>query len=87
MLLQRALVIREEQLGEMHPDTATTLNNLASVYEGQGRCVEAEQLYIRVLTIREQQLGQEHPDTIATRNNLAALVPCMKLDENSAGES
>jgi len=55
--LQRALAIREKQLGKTHPDTATSLNNLASVYEGQGRHMEAERLYIRVLTIREHLLG------------------------------
>jgi tetratricopeptide (TPR) repeat protein len=62
-LFQRALAIREQQLGEMHPNTATSLNNLALLYYQQGRYQEAEPLYQRALTIREQQLGPLHPDT------------------------
>ena len=31
-LYERALAIREQQLGPEHPDTATSLNNLAVLY-------------------------------------------------------
>ena len=56
-----------------HPDTATSLNNLASHYKSQGRHAEAEPLYRRDLAISEKVLGAEHPDTAATLNNLANL--------------
>ena len=36
-LYQRALTIREKALGPEHPDTATSLNNLAVLYQDHGR--------------------------------------------------
>ena len=54
-------------------DTASSLNNLASLYRSQGRYGEAEPLYLRALQIREQQLGADHPDTATSLNNLAGL--------------
>ncbi|WP_165423003.1 FxSxx-COOH system tetratricopeptide repeat protein [Ktedonosporobacter rubrisoli] len=72
-LYKRALEIRRRSLGEEHPDTAMSLNNLALLYWYQGRYEEAEPLYKRVLEICEQQLGEEHPDTATSLNNLAML--------------
>ena len=70
-LAQRALAIRERVLGREHPDTLTSVNNLAQLYRRQGRYTEAEQLQRRSLDARERGLGREHPDTLATVNNLA----------------
>ncbi|KAM3101157.1 tetratricopeptide repeat protein [Phormidesmis sp. 146-12] len=69
----RSLQIREQQLGGDHPDTATSLNNLAQLYDSQGRYEAAEPLYVRSLQIREQQLGPDHPDAATSLNNLAGL--------------
>ena len=70
---QGALQASEERSGADHPDTATSLNNLAGLYESQGRYSEAEPLYERSLEIHESQLGADHPDTASSLNNLAAL--------------
>jgi len=70
---ERALAIREAALGADHPDTATSLNNLAVLYESQGRYAEAEQPYKRALAIRESGLGPDHPDTARSLNDLALL--------------
>ena len=43
-LYERALAIREEVLGAEHPAVATSLNNLAGLYQKQGRYAEAEPL-------------------------------------------
>jgi CHAT domain-containing protein/tetratricopeptide (TPR) repeat protein len=59
--------------GPDHPDFATDLNNLATLFYSQGRYAEAEPLYTRALAIREKALGPEHPDVSASLNNLAAL--------------
>jgi tetratricopeptide (TPR) repeat protein len=59
-------------LGE-HPDTATGLDNLAVLYQKQGRYGEAEPLLARALAIRERQLEPEHPNMAQSLNNLAAL--------------
>jgi len=72
-LYQRALSIRERQLGPDHPDTAQSLNNLAVLYWSQGKYEQAEPLYQRALSIREQQLGPDHPNMATSLNNLAAL--------------
>ncbi|MBC1281098.1 tetratricopeptide repeat protein, partial [Nostoc sp. UCD121] len=49
------------------------LNNLALLYNSQGRYSEAEPLYIQALEIAELSLGVNHPNTITFRENLAIL--------------
>jgi tetratricopeptide (TPR) repeat protein len=72
-LLREALAIRQKQVGAEHPDTATSLHNLAGLYYAQGRYGEAEPLYLQALAIWQKQLGAEHPGTAASLNNLAGL--------------
>jgi tetratricopeptide (TPR) repeat protein/transcriptional regulator with XRE-family HTH domain len=72
-LLRKALDIRTQLLGSVHPDTAECLNNLAMLYWNQGRYAEAEPLFLRALTIWEQQLGAEHRYISICLNNLALL--------------
>ena len=62
-LFKRALAIREKALGPEHPDVAIGLNNLAALYQAQGRHAEAEPLYKRALAIREKALGPDHPES------------------------
>ena len=50
---RRALEGREKVLGKEHPDTLTSVNNLASVLQGQGKHEEAEQMNRRALEGRE----------------------------------
>jgi tetratricopeptide (TPR) repeat protein len=69
-----ALTIREKQLGPEHPDTATSLNDLAELLRVQGALAEARPLHKRALAIREKQLGPEHPLTATSLNNLAILL-------------
>ena len=56
-----------------HPDTATTLHELARLYLFQGKYEEAEPLLQRALRINEQVLGPEHPETATTLQELAQL--------------
>ena len=72
-LYEKSLRISERVLGEEHPDTATSYNNLAGLYERQGEYEKAEELYEKSLRIRERVLGEEHPDTAASYNNLAGV--------------
>ena len=51
---QRALAILEKALGPEHPDVATSLNNLALLYYGQGRYADAEPHFQRALAILEK---------------------------------
>jgi tetratricopeptide (TPR) repeat protein len=73
-LKERALAIREKVLGPEHPDTATSLNNLALVIKDQGDLTGARPLYERALAIREKVLGPEHENTALSLNNLGVLI-------------
>ncbi len=53
---------------------AQSLNNLAGLYEDQGRYGDAEPLYKRALAISEETLGPEHPTVAQMLENYAALV-------------
>ncbi len=66
--------LREAELfGASDLRLATTLNNLAGLYETQGRLAEAESLYKRSLAIRETALGPDHPDVVLSLVSLASM--------------
>jgi predicted ATPase/class 3 adenylate cyclase len=71
--LNKSLTTRETVLGAEHPDTATSLYNLAYLYQSQGEYDKSEPLYLRALEIREKVLGAENPDTADSMNCLAVL--------------
>jgi Tetratricopeptide repeat len=58
-------------LGAEHPDTLTSMANLASTYESQGRWDQAEELEVQVMETRKRKLGVDHPSTLTSMNNLA----------------
>ncbi|KOR27928.1 hypothetical protein TI05_17965, partial [Achromatium sp. WMS3] len=72
-LAQQSLAIREKVLGRKHPETATSLNNLAKIYQQQGQYTKAKPLYKLALAINEKTLGPQHPITATIRNNLTKL--------------
>ena len=59
-------------LGQEHPDTLTSMDNLASTYRNQGRWKEAEELDVQVAKTKNRVLGQEHPSTLTSMTNLAS---------------
>jgi hypothetical protein len=70
--LERAVEIRRRALGDDHPDTLQSMNNLAVLYLQQGDALRAEPLFARILEVRRRLLGEENPDTLISLNNLAA---------------
>ncbi|KAF2819853.1 kinesin light chain [Ophiobolus disseminans] len=58
-------------LGDEHPSTLISMDNLASTYWNQGRWKEAEELEVQVMETTKRVLGDEHPDTLTSINNLA----------------
>ncbi|KAL4737696.1 hypothetical protein BDV11DRAFT_171685 [Aspergillus similis] len=68
---QQALQGREKVLGPKHPDTLTSMANLATIYFDQGHLVKAEELEVQVLESRKRMLGLEHPETLASMHSLA----------------
>ena len=57
---------RKRELGSEHPDTLSSMINLASTYWNQGRWKEAEELNMQVIEIKKRVLGEEHPDTLTS---------------------
>jgi tetratricopeptide (TPR) repeat protein len=73
-LCERALAIREKVLDPEHPDTATSLDNLAGLLRAQGDLAGARPLCERALAIHEKVLDPEHPETAASLDNFAGLL-------------
>ena len=69
--LDRALAGRRRVLGEDHPDTLASRNNLAGAYESAGDLDRAIPLYEQTLADSVRVLGEDHRNTLASRNNLA----------------
>jgi tetratricopeptide (TPR) repeat protein len=55
---------RKRVLGVEHPDTLTSMANLASTYGNQGRWKEAEELFIQVMETRKRVLGLEWKEAL-----------------------
>jgi eukaryotic-like serine/threonine-protein kinase len=70
-LLTRSSDTYRHALGADHPDTLTTLGNLAGAYHSAGKTAEAVGLYEQVRDARLKKLGADHPDTLTTLGNLA----------------
>ncbi|MER5619962.1 tetratricopeptide repeat protein, partial [Streptosporangium sp. NPDC002544] len=68
------LEICRRVLGEEHPHTLSSRNNLASVLWSLGRLEEAEAEHRAVLEVRRRVLGEEHPDALTSRGNLALVL-------------
>ena len=81
-------MIVEKLFGPEHPDTAISLNNLATLLQDQGDLAGARPLFERALAIREKQLGPDHPDTATSLAMLAALLQaqgdCVGRDRSSS---
>ena len=71
-LAERALAIREKSLGPNH-HSRPILNNLAGLYEAQGRYADAEPKYKREIAIYEKTFGTDHPNVARALNGLAIL--------------
>jgi len=73
----QGLEFKKTNLGENHPDTATSYHTLALLYQSMGEYKKAEPLYLKAQKIREESLGENHPDTATSYNNLALLYKSM----------
>lgn len=76
--------------GEL-PHSATSLRNLAGLYQRQGQCAESEPLYKRPLARYGKALGPDNPAMARTLERLAVLnretgreAQAAKLEEQAA---
>ncbi len=70
---QAILKTRQDTLGPAHPLVAVSLNNLGSMYFGQGQQAPAEKHFRAALEIAENALGSEHPLHATIVANLALV--------------
>jgi tetratricopeptide (TPR) repeat protein len=73
-LLRREWEIRSRILGDEHPDTLTSMNNLTATLRAEGDLAGAREKQEEVLEIRRRILGDEHPDTLTSIANLAGTL-------------
>jgi hypothetical protein len=62
-LVVQVTKFRKRVLGQEHPQTLTSMNNLAGLLESQGKYKVAKPIYEETLQLRKKVLGQEHPQT------------------------
>jgi tetratricopeptide (TPR) repeat protein len=73
---------QRHDLGEEHPETLVSMNDMAQVLSDLGEYAEAEKMNRQTLKLRERILGKEHPDTLTSMSNLAkALEQQNEYDE------
>jgi non-specific serine/threonine protein kinase/serine/threonine-protein kinase len=82
--LYRELLRRSELVfGAKHPDTITSLHDLAFSLNHLARYAEAESLFTIVLGLQRDVLGPDHPNTANTLLNLAVAQEVLgKSDES-----
>jgi len=71
---ERQLAILRRVLGDAHPDTLVSINNMGVLLESQGKLGEAEPYYREALEGRRRVLGGAHPDTLTSINNMGGLL-------------
>ena len=82
VLITEVMETHKTILGEEHPDTLISMNDLADLLRSQGKYDEAEPIYRQTILLLEKALGKVHPATLTSMNSLAALLASQgKYDE------
>jgi tetratricopeptide (TPR) repeat protein len=71
---RQAFEIRKSILGKEHPDTLSSMHELAVVLGDQGKYKEAEKIYRETLILKKKILGGEHPNTLSGMHGLAVVL-------------
>ncbi len=69
-LLERALAVRRQTLGDDHPDVADSVNTLAVLHSYQGDYEGAVKLYDEALVLRRAAYGENHQKMAETYNDV-----------------
>jgi hypothetical protein len=78
-LLRKAAAIQEVGLGSLHPDLASTLNNLALVCDRTNKLDEAERGYRRAHAIAVASLRPGHPFIATSLKNLVDFCAAREI--------
>lgn len=76
-LYEKALELREAQLGRDNPQVGQSLNFLGNIYLKKGDYKHAEELFRRALDIYQKRYAPDHPRTTSVINNLASAYEGM----------
>ncbi len=79
--LEKAYELRLQVLGPNHPDTLTSLHDLAMQRCKQGKTREAVEKFRQAWAGRRRVLGTEHLDTLWSQLNLGMMLEDKELDE------
>ena len=82
-LLENALAIRRNELGDDALEVADGEEELGSLFDATGEFDKARPLFEHALAIREKRLGPDHPKVGRTVNNLANLLRQMRDFEHA----
>jgi CHAT domain-containing protein/Flp pilus assembly protein TadD len=73
-LARQTVALRRQVLGDAHPATAVSAQDLALTLNAQAKYAEAESLGRQALEVCRKVLGEEHPHTAASYNNLGTTL-------------
>jgi tetratricopeptide (TPR) repeat protein len=73
-LLEEALALTVQELGENHPNTAIRYSNLAIVLQDLGDYQGAKDLLEKAVASDEKNFGTDHPTTAIRYSNLAGVL-------------
>ncbi|MFN7943860.1 MAG: serine/threonine-protein kinase [Blastocatellia bacterium] len=82
-LLEKALALRRQALGQAHPDVATSLNHLGEAARLKGDYAGSESFLREALALRRKLTGEEHRDVAESLNRLGLLL----VDRGNFGEA
>ena len=68
-VLERALAIKERELGPEHREVAVILASLGNAYADLGDVARARDLQERARAIQEREFGPEHREVVVTLTN------------------
>ena len=73
-LFREALEVSREMLGNRHPITLTSINNLGNLLGSKGDFAAAKPLLREALEVKRETLGNRHPSTLSSISNLGLLL-------------
>lgn len=71
--LNLSINIREKIYGFNHPSIATSLSNIATIFQRQKKFNKAIEFNFHALKIREENLGKDHHEIAVSYNNLGSV--------------
>jgi len=75
---EKDLKITLATLGENHPSTATSYNNIGSVWKSKGKYDKAIEYLEKALKISINTLGEGHPNVAVVKGNLESAKESLK---------